>query len=77
MGTDPNQLLTLFVAATKKDAPQDVFAQVNVGGKNVTSITDPTDTAAGPLYVYATGDTLFYAQTPDPALAAAGLSQMP
>jgi hypothetical protein len=76
-GADSNTLLTQFVNATKKDRPSDTVQQTNLGGKNVTQINDPTDTTTGSLYIYPNGDTLFYAQSSDPNLAAAGLQALP
>jgi hypothetical protein len=76
-GADSNALLSAFIAATQKQSPQDTVTQGNVGGKNVTQIVDPNDTESGTIYIYASGDTLFYVSSPDPALAAAGLTALP
>jgi hypothetical protein len=76
-GADQNALLAAFIGATQKESPQDTVTQANVGGKNVTQIVDPDDTESGAIYIYASGDTLFYVSSPDPALAAAGLTALP
>lgn len=76
-GADSNALLTAFVAASQKSTPGQVVTQANVGGKNVTNIVDPADTSTSPTYVYGNGDVLFYVLTPDPALAATALQQLP
>jgi hypothetical protein len=76
-GADSNALLAAFVAATKSTTPGVQVTQANVGGKNVSQITDPTDTTTGAIYVYASGDVLFYVQSPDPALAGAAIQALP
>lgn len=76
-GADPNLLLAGFIAAARKSTPEDVITQVNAGGKNVTQIVDPTDTASGTVYIYASRDVLFYVLTPDTTLAGAALQALP
>ncbi len=76
-GADSNALLQGFVLATQKQSPEDVITQANVGGKNVTQIDDPQDTTSGSVYIYASGDTLFYVASPDAALAGAALLALP
>ncbi len=76
-GTDSGALLAAFVAATQKETPSDVVTPANVGGENVTQITNPTDTEAGTIDVYASADTLFYVQAKDANLAAAALAALP
>jgi hypothetical protein len=76
-GADSNALLNGFLAATKKETPEDVIATANVGGKNVTTIVDPTDTESGTVYVYVSGDVLFYVLSPDAAVAGSVLQALP
>ena len=76
-GADPNGLLAGFIAAARKSTPEDVITQVNAGGKNVTQIVDPADTASGTVYIYVSGDVLFYVLTPDTTLAGAALQVLP
>lgn len=75
-GADQGQLLTAFTAAAKQGTSGAQVTQANVGGKDVTKIVDPTDTA-GAQYVYGKGDTLFLAQAKDDATAATVLQALP
>lgn len=52
-------------------------AEEEVGGRSVTRIGDPGQLTRGPLYVVVRGDTLFFVQTPDPALAAEAMQKLP
>jgi hypothetical protein len=76
-GADSNALLAAFVTATKQQSPNDVVTQGNVGGKNVTQITDPADTESGSVYIYSNGDVLFYVASPDATLAGTALQALP
>jgi hypothetical protein len=76
-GADGNALLAEFLKAASRDAPSDTFTQASVGGRNVTQITDPTDTARATVYVFTTGDVLFDVQSTDQVLAAAALQAIP
>jgi hypothetical protein len=76
-GADSIALLAAFVAATKKTTPAVQVTQASVGGKNVSQITDPSDTTTGAIDVYANGDVLYYVQSPDPALAGAAIQALP
>ena len=59
-----------FADLRLKDVP-------SVGGKNVTEITNPEQADQGPIAIYANGDTLFFAQSADPALLATGIAALP
>ena len=76
-GADSNALLQAFIAATRTSTPEDAITQANVGGKNVTQIVDPTDPSSGAIYVYPSGDVMFYVQSPDTALATTALQALP
>jgi hypothetical protein len=76
-GTDSGALLNAFIAATKKQSPDDTITPTSMGGKNVVQIVSPTDTVNGTVYVYAKGDVLFYVASPDPNLATAALQATP
>jgi hypothetical protein len=76
-GADSNALLAGFIASANKETPEEAVSQGNVGGKNVTQITDPTDPTTGTVYVYANGDTLFYVESSDASLAGAALQALP
>ena len=75
-GAEANPLLGAFLGSIRKASPEDQFNQLNLGGKNVTQVVEPGDDAAT-VYVYASGDTLFYVQSGDQALAAAALEALP
>jgi hypothetical protein len=62
-GTDAEGLLEAFSTAAAAVPGQEVEAS-DVGGKSVAKVTTTSYTLA----VYATGDTLFYVQSPDAAL---------
>ena len=75
-GAAADALLGAFLASIQKASPEDQFNPLSLGGKNVTQVVDPGDDAAT-VYVYASGDTLFYVQSGDKALAAATLLVLP
>jgi hypothetical protein len=65
-----DMLIPGFVEAFKASSGTPLAtAHETVGGRSVTRIGDPGQLTQGPLYVIAHGDTLFFVQTPDPALA--------
>ena len=77
-GADTATLLPAFKTTVQtSSATPLVTAQETVAGKQVTRIGDPGQMARGSLYVFARGDTLFFVQTPDPALAAEALEKLP
>ena len=77
VGTDSGALINAFVNATKNETPGAVVTTASVGGKNVTEITNPEQADQGPIAIYANGDTLFFAQSADPALLATGIAALP
>ena len=52
-------------------------ADDSLGGRAVTRIGDPGQLTQGPLYAVARGDTLFFVQTPDRALAEEAIGKLP
>jgi hypothetical protein len=76
-GADGGAMLNAFLTASKNTSPDLQVSQANLGGKNVTVVTNPSSSSAGTTYIYASGDTLFFAQTLDAQLAAAALAAMP
>ena len=71
-GTDPEALLTRFQEAASA-LPGSVVEAVEVDGKQVIKSTTTSYTLA----VYASGDTLFYIQSPDPALVDQAIAALP
>jgi hypothetical protein len=77
-GADAAALLPAFKKTVQtSSATPLVAAEETVAGKKVTRIGDMGQMARGPLYVFTRGDTLFFVQTPDPALAAEALEKLP
>jgi hypothetical protein len=77
-GADTAALLPAFKTTVQSSSAAPlVTAEETVAGKQVTRIGDPGQMAQGSLYVFARGDTLFFVQTPDPALAAEALEKLP
>jgi hypothetical protein len=77
-GADTAALLPAFKTTIQtSSATSLVTAEATIAGKQVTRIGDPGQMARGSLYVFARGDTLFFVQTPDPALAAEALEKLP
>ena len=75
-GADANTIITKFISASQKDSPDVKVSQANVGGKTVTQVDDP-NSSSGPSYFYSSGDTVFFVETVDPALAAAAIATFP
>ena len=76
-GADGGAMLSAFLNASKNTSPNLQTSQAILGGKNVTVVTDPASSSVGSTYIYANGDTLFFAQTADPQLAAAAIAALP
>jgi hypothetical protein len=77
-GADTAALLPAFKATVQtSSATPLVTTGETLAGKEVTRIGDPGQMARGSLYVFARGDTLFFVQTPDPALAAEAVEKLP
>ena len=77
-GADTAALLPAFKTTVQtSSATPLVSVEETVAGKEVTRIGDLRQMARGPLYVFARGDTLFFVQTPDPALAAEAMEKLP
>jgi hypothetical protein len=77
-GANADQLLAAIVAEGERDAgPGDEIGEASLGGKNVTTLLEDSSTTDGPAYLYASGDTLYLAQSPDEALAGEALAALP
>lgn len=72
-GVDGDQFLSAYLSLNQKANSRLQVAPATLGGKNVMVMMDPD----GTTYIYANGDTLFYAQSTDPAWAAVGLAALP
>lgn len=76
-GADAAQMLQGFKTALQSSSATPLTeAQETLGGRNVTRIGDPGQLAHGPLYVVGSGDTLFFVQTPEPALAQEAMGKL-
>jgi hypothetical protein len=75
-GTDAARLINELRQAATASNQNVVIGQATLGGKSVTTITNPASTQ-GVLYAYAKGDTAFMVQAKDQALAEEILSRMP
>lgn len=75
-GADAAAVMNIFKTSIAKETPNAKVSDVSIGGKNVVELDNP-DTSSGPTYFYPTGDTVFFAQTTDPALAAAAVATFP
>ena len=77
-GANANQLLAAIVAEAETDAgPGDQIGQASLGGKTVTTLLDASSSTEGPAYLYASGDTVYLAQSPDEVLAGEVLAALP
>jgi hypothetical protein len=77
-GANANQLLAAIVAEAETDAgPGDQIGEASLGGKTVTTLLDASSSTDGPAYLYASGDTVYLAQSPDDALAGEVLAALP
>jgi hypothetical protein len=77
-GANADQLLAAIVAEAEADAgPGDQIGEASLGGKTVTTLLEASSTTRGPAYLYASGDTVYLAQSPDEALAAEVLAALP
>lgn len=53
------------------------ISTASISRHDVTQIGAPGQLTQGPLYAYVRGDTIFFVQTTDPALASEALSELP
>jgi hypothetical protein len=75
-GTDANRLLQELVNSARAENKDVVIGQVTLGGKSVTTITNPASTE-GVIYAYAKGDTVFAVQATNQQIANEIVGQMP
>jgi hypothetical protein len=77
-GANASQLLAAIVAEAESDAgPGDQIGEASLGGKTVTTLLEASSSTKGPAYLYASGDTVYLAQSPDEALAGEVLAALP
>ncbi len=79
-GADASALLQGAIQLTVQEQTNSsdyATATVNVGGKNVTTMTNTKDSTANVEYFYSYGDTVFEVSTSDPAIAATLLGSLP
>ena len=77
-GAPTDRLLPAFRATLQASSATPLGGgQEDIGGRSVMRIGDPGQLAQGPIYVIARDDTLFFAQTKTPALAAEAVSKLP
>lgn len=72
-GVDGAQFLSAYLSTSQKANARLEVAPDTLGGKKVMAMTDPD----GTTYIYANGDTLFFALSADPGWAASGLAALP
>jgi hypothetical protein len=75
-GTDAEPVIQALINAQRAFAAGVTIQQATVGGKTVTTITDPSG-VAGVVYAYARGDIVFGAESHDAATAEMVLRAMP
>jgi hypothetical protein len=76
-GVDANKLIAILpalAAAGGSDQSPPTISQTNIGGKNVTVVTDPDGNAT---YAYVSGDTAWTTASDDPATVAAIFAALP
>lgn len=77
-GADTAMLLPGFKAAMQASSTTPLNnTEENIAGHMVTRVGDPGQLTQGPLYVFAKGDTLYFVQTPDRALAEEAIAKLP
>jgi hypothetical protein len=77
-GANADQLLAAIVAEAESDAgPGDQIGEANLGGKSVTTLLEASSSTEGTAYLYASGDTVYLAQSSDEALAGEVLAALP
>jgi hypothetical protein len=77
-GADPSLLLPGFTTAVQASSTT-TLTQVEeiIAGRAVNRIGDPGQLTQGPLYVFVRGDTLWFVQTPERALAEEAMDKLP
>jgi hypothetical protein len=77
-GADPTKLLPGFETAVQASSTTRLtIAEETLAGRRVTRIGDPGQLTRGPLYVVVRGDALLFVQTPEPALVAEAIAELP
>ena len=77
-GADANRVLQELLASARRESTAGVdVAQTTIGGKSVTTMLDKDETDEGLAYLYPKGDTVFFVQSPDRALAEEAVSKLP
>jgi hypothetical protein len=77
-GADPALLLPGFRTAVQASSTTPLtVVEETVAGRAVTRIGDPGQLTQGPLYVFVRGDTLWFVQTTERALAEEAMEELP
>jgi hypothetical protein len=77
-GADPSLLLPGFTTAVQASSTTPlVQVEEIVAGRPVNRIGDPGQMTNGPLYVFVRGDTLWFVQTTERALAEEAMDKLP
>lgn len=76
-GADTVHLLAGFKATVQSSSTTPLaFVEETMAGHSVSRIGDAGQLTQGPLYVFAKGDTLYFVQTPEPALALEAMQKL-
>lgn len=74
---ETSKLLPAFKAAVQaSSATPLIFEEETLSGRSIIRIGNPGQLAQGPLYAFASGDALYFVQTPDPKLAEEAISKL-
>lgn len=77
-GAASDRLMPGFRAAVQASSAKPLGGgEELIAGKSVARIGDPGQLAQGPIYAYVRGDTVFFVQTPDHALAEEAIAKLP
>ena len=76
-GADAAGMLAGFVTAVRASSTSELtVTEPTIGGAPVTQIGAPGQLTQGPLYAFASGDTVLFVQTPVPALAEEAMAKL-
>lgn len=77
-GAESGKLFTGFKATVQASSKTELTTtEETLAGQKVTRVGDPGQLAQGPIYAYVIGDTVFFVQTPNRALAEEALGKLP
>jgi hypothetical protein len=73
-----SRVLQALVTAGQATEPDTLVEQTTLGGKPVTKVADPADVPEfGPSFLYASGNLVFFVQSPDQNLAEQAIGLLP